>query len=246
MKAVGIVGVVVGALLALPASGVAQYRDHDRYHDDDEEWGPPKAEFFIQGNVAVPVGEFQSFVDLGGGLGLGGLAYLNRDRTAALRLDGQFVVYGSEEFRTPLSPTIPFVDVDVRTTNYIVSLGVGPQIFLGQGSIRPYVFGTAGFAYFGTQTSVSGSQDVEAFASTTNFDDITLALTGGGGMSVRLSDGENPVSLDMSASYQRNGLTEYLTEGDLYELPGGGWAVDPILSETNLVTYRVGVSIGIR
>ncbi|NNF29117.1 MAG: hypothetical protein HKN73_17970, partial [Gemmatimonadetes bacterium] len=53
-------------------------------------------------------------------------------------------------------------------------------------------------------------------------------------------------ALDLSATYQRNGLTEYLTEGDLFELPGGGWGVDPVLSETNLMSYRVGVSIGLR
>ena len=246
MKAVGIMGALFGALLALPTGGAAQYYDDDRRDYHDEEWGPPGAELFIQGNVALPVGEFHDFVDVGGGAALGAIVHLNRSRTAAFRLDGSFVVYGSESFRTPLSPTVPFVDVDVRTTNYILSLGLGPQIFLGTGPLRPYIFGTAGFAYFGTTTSVSGTHEIESFASTTNFDDFTLALTGGGGISVQLSHGENPVALDLSASYQRNGLTEYLTEGDLYELPGGGWAVDPILSETNMVTYRVGVSIGIR
>ena len=237
-------------LMTLPAGAAAQHEDYDDFEDedyyDDEDWGPTKGEFFLFGTAAVPVGEFQSFVDLGGGVGVGGLAYLNRDHSLAFRLEGTFVVYGSETFSTPLSPTVPFVDVDVRTTNYIASLGVGPQVFLGTGALRPYVFGTAGFSYFATQSSASGTHDIEPFASTTNFDDFTLALSGGGGFAVDLSQGEHPVSLDLSATYQRNGLTEYLTKGDLIELPGGGWTVDPIRSETNLVTYRVGVSIGIR
>ena len=185
-------------------------------------------------------------MDLGGGFGGGLLLYLTPERNVAFKLDGTMVIYGSESFRTPLSPTVPFVDVDVRTTNYIASVGIGPQIYLGTDDLRPYIFGTVGFSYFATQSSVSGTHEVESFASTTNFDDMTLALTGGGGLAVQLSHGEHPVSLDMSASYQRNGLTEYLTEGDLYELPGGGWAVDPVLSETNLMTYRLGVTIGIR
>lgn len=235
-----------GVMLALPGQAMGQYNGYDEGDYDDVEWGPPRAEVFFYGTAAVPVGEFQTFVDLGGGAGMGVLAYLTPERNVALKLDGTFVVYGSDSFRTPLSPTIPFVDVDVRTTNYIASLGVGPQVYLGSGNLRPYVFGTAGFSYFATQTSVSGTHDVEEFASTTNFDDLTLALSGGAGLSVQLSHGKNPVALDFSATYQRNGLTEYLTEGDLFELPGGGWGVDPVLSETNLMSYRVGVSIGMR
>ncbi|MDH3224186.1 MAG: hypothetical protein OEO23_10765 [Gemmatimonadota bacterium] len=236
-----------GLSLLAPERAWAQY-DRNRGHLDDQvdEWGPPRAELLLYGTLAVPVGEFQSFVNLGGGGGMGLLAFITPDRNVALKLDGTFVVYGSESIRVPLSPTIPFVDVDVRTTNYIASLGVGPQVYLSTGSLRPYVYGTVGFSYFATQTSVSGTNEVEDFASTTNFDDFTLALTGGGGLSVQLSRGEHPVALDFSAGYQRNGLTEYLTEGDLIELPGGGWAVDPIRSETNLMSYRIGVSIGVR
>lgn len=242
----GVFALAAGLLAALPAQLAAQRDRYGDEWDDDRDWGPPRAELLLYADLAVPVGEFENFVDLGGGGGLGVLLYLTPERSAALRLDGTFVVYGSESFRAPLSPTIPFVDVDVRTTNYIASLGVGPQIFLSTGGLRPYLFGTVGFSYFATQTSVSGSNDTDSFASTTNFDDVTLALSGGGGLAVQLSHGEHPVSLDLSASYQRNGLTEYLTEGDLYETPGGGWAVDPVLSETNLMSYRVGVSIGLR
>ena len=78
---------------------------------------------------------------------------------------------------------MPFVDVDVRTTNSILSAGLGPQVYLGSGSLRPYVFGTVGFSYFVTSTGVSGTNFDEEFASTTNFDDFNLALTGGGGLS---------------------------------------------------------------
>lgn len=249
VRGMGVFSVAAAMVLAaLPASLAAQRgdrgRDWDEYDRDD--WGPPRTELLLSLNLARPTGEFQSFVDLGGGGGVGLLVHLTDQRNVALRVDGTFVVYGSDSFRAPLSPTIPFVDVDVTTTNFIASMGVGPQVFLSDGGLRPYVFGTAGFSYFATQTSVSGSNDSESFASTTNFDDMTLALSGGAGLAIQLSHGEHPVSLDLSASYQRNGLTEYLTEGDLYETPGGGWAVDPVLSETNLMSYRVGVSIGLR
>ena len=238
---IALAGAVALAGLALPANAMGQ-----RYDGRRDDWKPIRGEVFLYGYVAVPVGEFHDYVDLGGGGGIGGLLYLNDQRSAALRVEGNFVVYGTESIRTPLSPTVPFVDVDVRTTNSILSMGVGPQIYLGNGSLRPYFFGTVGFSYFFTETGVSGTNQDEAFASTTNFDDFTLSLAGGGGLSVGLREGENPVSLDLSASYQHNGLTEYLTRGDLRRLPRGGWTASPILSDANLITYRVGVSIALR
>ena len=187
-------------------------------------------------------------MNLGVGTGLGGLVFLDERGFAAIRVEGSFVVYGHESHRTSLSPTVPFVDVDVSTTNSILAMGVGPQVYLGSGPLRPYFFGTAGFSYFITETSVSGDRYDEPFASTTNFDDFSLALAAGGGLSVSLREGDNPISLDLAALYQHNGLTEYLTDGaeNLHALPRGGWRASPVVSDANLVTYRVGVSLGTR
>lgn len=236
--------VAVLGCLALPTTGASQYVD--RRYDRGNDGRPIRGEVFFFADVAVPVGDFGSHVDLGGGGGMGGLLYLDEGRSVALRAEGSFLIYGSESVRVPLSTTVPFVDVDVRTTNSIVSAGIGPQIQMGNGSVKPYVYGTVGFSYFVTESGVRGSNNAEEFASTTNYDDFTLALTGGGGVSVTLRDGENPVSLDFSASYRHNGLTEYLTNGDLRRLPRGGWIADPIVGDANLMTYRVGVSIGLR
>ena len=245
------------AMLTMPMSGAAQT------HDDDYGgfWSDPQGEFFLYGHVAVPVGEFQSHVDLGGGAGLGGVLFLNRDRMAALRVEGNILVYGSQSYNAPLSTTIP-IDVRVQTTNSIASAGIGPQIYLTRGALRPYVFGTFGFSYFVTETSVRGHGDEEPFASSINFDDFTMALNAGGGLSVEVYRGEVSVALDFSASFQRNGLAEYLVKGD----PGHGrldwdrWyrdtrrnrgradrdlVGDPIVSDANLVTYRIGVSLGV-
>jgi hypothetical protein len=225
--------VLVSALLGTPVIATAQS-------------GPNRiaGEGFLWGQLAAPLGEFHDNVGLGGGGGLGGLLYLGDQRYAALRAEGSFIIYGSETLRRPLSPTVPFVDVDVETTNSILAAGVGPQIFLANGPIRPYIYGTVGLSYFVTQTSVKGDHDDEPIASTTNFDDLNLSLSGGGGLSVRVHEGDVSVNLDLSAVYNHNGLAEYLAEGGLRELRGGRWVADPIASNANLVTYRVGITIG--
>jgi hypothetical protein len=238
------------AVLAASADATAQrYDDRDRGF-----WDDPQAEFYMYGHVAVPVGEFQSHVELGAGAGLGAAIFVDRDRRAALRIDGSLVVYGSDSYDAPLSSTIP-VDVRVTTTNSIASVGVGPQVYLAQGAIRPYVFGTFGLSYFVTETNVRGHGEEEPFASSINFDDFNMALNGGGGLSIEVYRGDASVAVDFSASYQRNGIAEYLVKGDLgrgrwdrwYRDTRGrrGVPYDPIISDANLITYRVGVSIGV-
>ena len=232
--------ILAGALallgLASPERGTAQ-----------DGWDNLKGEAFGYLNLAAPIGDFRSHVDLGGGAGFGGVLFLGNNRLAGLRAEGSFIIYGAETARVPFSTTVRFVDVDERTTNSILSAGLGPQIYLGSGPIRPYLYGTVGFAYFVTSTSVSAMYEDEPIASTTNFSDFQLALTGGGGLSVEIRGGQNPLSLDLSASYQHNGLTEYLANGadNLKQGRGGRWSAHPIQSDANLMTYRVGVSVGV-
>ncbi len=199
--------------------------------------------FGISGVLARPVGEFQDFVDWGGGIDLYGV--VNLPGPVGIRIDGSFLSYGHESFQQPLSNTIQRVTVDVDTDNLIASLGVGPQLTLGHGALRPYVYGTVGFSYFATVSSVSGTADPDAFASSTNYDDVTAALTAGGGLLLRISRGEHPVSLDLSVQKTYNGETTYLREGSILESPDGSISFIPIRSETNLVTFRIGVAIGV-
>jgi len=112
-----------------------------------------------------------------------------------LRAEGSVLVYGAETQRVPLSPTVPFVDVDMETTNDILSAGLGPQINVGAGPARLDAYGTVGFAYFSTSTSVKGLYEDEPIASTINFDDFRLSLAGGGGIAFRIAggDGQHPL-----------------------------------------------------
>jgi hypothetical protein len=208
---------------------------------------PVRGEFGGGLVLAVPVGEFGEYVDLGGGISAFAVLYVDDQETIGLRVSGSWLIYGSNTVRVPLSPTVPFVDVDVTTQNWIGSLGFGPQIVLGHGAVRPHLHGSVGFSYFATTTSVEGSHSSGPFASTTNFDDFTFALEGGGGLRIALVERRsNPLSLDLGTSFLRHGLTDYLREDGLVEAPGGGVEVRPIRSRTSLAKFYVGVSYGMR
>ena len=237
------VAVALGLVGAVPGEGEAQAGQ--QYAATN--LSPVRGEIVFYGDLALPVGEFRDNVDLGGGGGLAGVWLLDNHGMLGLRLDGAFVLYGYQSERRPFSLTVPEVAVDVRTTNYIVSGGVGPQVYLATGPVRPYVYGTVGVAYFATESTVSGEGwDDDDIASSTNLHDTSLALSGGGGLSIRIANRANPVSLDLGASYQHNGETEYLTSG--LPVPGANRRryFAPLLSETNMVVFRVGVTLGMR
>ncbi len=230
-RAIALAAVALALVTSQADGQVFRRHEHDR-------------RFFIGGGVliAVPQGEFDNYVDTHPGAGAYVLYNFDRHGNFGLRLDGSWVIYGRETVVRPLSETIQRVWVDVTTENEIYSLLVGPQATLWTGAVRPFVNGGIGFSYFATTSSVSGTRDFEEFAGTTNFDDFTFAWSSGGGLWVGVS---RSVSLSFSANYVHNGQVRYLREGSIREANDGSIFFRPIESETNLLVFQIGVSIGV-
>lgn len=197
---------------------------------------------------AAAVGEFADYIDAGVGLGADFEWPVQPDSWLALRADLGWMLYGSETTEVCFQSTGCLVTLELSTTNNIFFLGAGPQLGPPTGTIRPYLNATGGLAYFATTSSVRGDDSNENFASDTNFDDITLAWTAGGGLMIQVARGRTPVAIDLGAAYHGNGAVEYLTEGDISPNPQPGQP--PILdvnrSDANFVSFRLGVTVGFR
>lgn len=206
----------------------------------------PQFYFGVQGQYARPVGEFRDYVKHGGGINVNFALPIPRGGAFSLRADGGFIVYGSETREVCFSQTVGCrILLELTTTNSIGYLNIGPQLMLPDGPVRPYVNAAIGGSYFGTSSSVSGTDaNEDDFASTTNFDDITFAWTGGGGILISLSRGRTPVLLDLGMRYHGNGEAEYLKKGDITDNPDGTLTINPTRSEANLLTFKLGVQIG--
>ena len=231
------------ALLLIPLTLGAQRRGR---HDDDVFRRYPRGEFGLSGVYGLPSGEFRDYVRQG--WGVDGYFRWNVDRSGILsfRLDGGYLGYGRESKRVPLSSTIGGrILVDLTTSNNIVDVGLGPQLTTPDGPIRPYVNAAGTFSYFFTESSVEGSNNEQAFANTTNFDDYTFGWAAGGGVLVPLGVRQD-VMLDLGVRYRANGNVRYLTKGGIEDLPDGGIRLHPINSDANIVAFRVGVSVPIR
>jgi hypothetical protein len=197
-------------------------------------------------SYGVPVEAFHDYVKQG--FGLDGFFRWNGDPKGvlSLRVEGGFLQYGSETKRVPLSPTLGRIRVDLTTSNNIVWFGIGPQLTLPLPGFRPYVNAAAGFSYFFTESSVDGSNDSYDFANTTNYDDGTFAWGSGAGLLIPFRTRSGEVALDLGIRFHGNGEVRYLKKGSIEDLPGGAIRLNPIQSEANLLTYRVGVSFSIR
>jgi len=236
-------------LLAAPLAAMAQDKRPADERPQRIRGGPDGSIGYAGGSLALalPVGDFRNYVSVGGGINGFVAMKLARDGAASIRLDGTFLIYGSDTYRTQLSPTIPQVNVDVTTSNLIFGMAVGPQLMRPSGAVRPYVSGGVGFSYFATVSSVSGTHDVEPFAESTNFDDFTLAWRGAAGLLIQVGRGRTPIWLDFSGHFVRNGMTRYLRPGGIDVDPiTNGLIIDPVESETAFWLVHAGVTFGIQ
>jgi opacity protein-like surface antigen len=228
--------------LALGLSAASQAR---------AQYEPPTREptpWYVGGSltVASPRGAFGDNVDAGFGIDGHVIYRLDADGLVGLRLDAGGVIYGDEHRRVPFSNTVGGrVNLDLNTTNNIGFVGVGPQIGVPNGRLRPYANGYVGVSYLFTESSLKGTSSSESFASSTNYSDATFSYGAGAGLYVPLRRGPAPISLDLGVRYHDNGRARYLREGDITDNPDNTITVHPRYTDTDLLSFHLGVSVGV-
>lgn len=193
--------------------------------------------------VTEPKGDFARNTNNGFGVGGYVLGSLDRHQIINLRGDFSFVTYANSRRRIPLSGTGGLIQLDLRTSSNIVSVVGGPQLLGPSGVFTPYATALGGFSVFWTESTVEGSQNVNTpFASTTNSSDFVWAYGGAVGAYLRLTNGRNPVRLDLGARFLRHDDVRYLTDERVREAYENDRPVDPARGRADFVTYYVGVN----
>lgn len=251
-----IAGLALGSMIWLPADGVAQDRRprprddgdrHGRFDGHDHEYRRGSRVQLGGGFVFVaPQGVFGDFVDDGWGVDLNVVYGLDPSNVIGLRFDAGWVRYGSEHVGAPLFPGTGRVLLDVGTHNNIAMFGIGPQIQVPAGPIRPYINGFVGMGYFYTESSLhDGYYYYDEFHRTTNFDDVSFGYGGGGGLALLLGRGRTPLSVNFDVQYRKYDDTEYLVEGSIWDDGFGGAVISPLFSDVEMLHFSVGLSVGL-
>lgn len=194
--------------------------------------------------AADAVGDLGTVVDQGFGLQLGAGLPMAADGLLRLRADVGFVVYGHE--RSYYCGISCRVASELTTTNNILFAGIGPELALSSGPVQPYVYGSAGVSYFVTSSSLDDHDGYGPYLQTTNYSDTVYGLKYGGGIRLRVGGHDKPVFMDLAVERHDNGVANYLTRGDIVDNPDGSVTLYPNRSDADLVTFRVGVAIGMR
>ena len=193
-----------------------------------------------------PQGAFSRNVGLGYGLDGAYLLRLDRAGVWSLRVNAGIIGYGHESRRTALSESVGGrVQIDVKTTNYIAPMSIGPQLTWPTGAFRPYVNAGVGGQAFFTESHLESTNDRTAFASTTNHSSFAASWVAGGGVYMPVYAGRTSVQLDMGLQYLGGARARYLAPGSITDLPDAQIAVTPLESATHLVIVRFGARVGL-
>ena len=177
-------------------------------------------------------------LEFSGGMPVAGRGHLR------LRGDLGFVVYGMEEIQYCAFGCRVYSEL--TTTNSILWAGVGPEVVLARGPVQPYVHASAGVSYFVTSSSVDDRDGWGPYLETTNYSDAVFGWKFGGGLRFRVGNGRKPVFVDLALERHDNGIVNYLTKGDIVDEADGSITLYPNRSDADLMSFRLGVTIGMR
>lgn len=233
-RSISALGLLLPLLLAAPLASQEHEREATRF-------SAGAALLFARGQ-----GDFRAVAEDAFGASAHGRMRIDEAGWLSLRTDLGFAIYGSEEQRVPLSSSVGGrITVDLTTTNSLFYLTVGPHLELPYGPVRPYLTGGLGFVHLVTSSALSGDRSNESFASTRHLGDQAFSKVAAVGLRVPITRGATAVSVDVGAHYQDNSRAAYLGEGDIEDRPDGSIAFTPRRTETELVRFQLGVSIGI-
>ncbi len=219
---------------------------------------PSRFSFGVDAVAMDPRGPFGRNVT-GTGFGVGAHALFRVDPLGilALRVDAAGAQYGSERDQLSTSPYYGGfggrVALDVNTRNSLSWIGIGPELAVPIGPIRPYVNGSIAYARFSTVSDLEGEgydafgnyQSRRRLASSENQDDGTSARSAGAGVYIPVGPPSWLANAHLGVRYYDGAEADYLREGSITDNADGSVSFTPLRSRTPFVSYQVGLSVAL-
>jgi hypothetical protein len=203
----------------------------------------------ISGLYGQPLGQFGDNVRHG--FGLDGMGTIGLDTRGIFSLKAELGWIRLDRKSEPfiVDNGFDFVELESETTSGVLTLGIGPQLAVPFGPLRPYVGGTVGFARFATNTSInvpadeSNTGQKETLYEETVSSDFILSLTASGGIRFELPFMGRGILGDLGVRWHRNGEAEYVS-GEGVQYNGSGTpTITPTRSEADFLVYRLGIVV---
>jgi len=206
----------------------------------------------LAGIVGQPLGDFGRNVSNGFGLDGMGTAGLDSRGIISVRAQLGWMQYSRKTESFFVQSAFGLYELESETKSGVLTLGVGPQLMVPEGPVRPYVAGTIGFSRFSTETAInvpatsSNSGTKETLDQQTVSSDFILSLAGAAGVAFHLSIfGNSGVLGDLGVRYHHNGLAKYVSSNGVQYNGSGTATITPTTSEADFIVYRIGVVVPI-
>lgn len=191
-----------------------------------------------------PQGELARRVGLGYGANGSVLFRLDDKGWLSLRGDIGAVQYGDASREVDLGdPQIDGLRFRVNTTNYIMPIGLGAQVTLPSGLVRPYLNAGVAAQVFFTETELRSDRAGSNIASTTNRSDGVASMMVGGGLYFVLPIRSRSVLIDAGVQYLDGGRASYLVPTATNDATGRPSFVG-VSSGAHLMVIKLGARIG--
>ena len=203
----------------------------------------------VAGVYGQPLGQFGDNVRRG--FGADGFGTLGIDARGIFSLRGEvgYIRYNRRSEFFVVNTGFGLAELESETTSGVLTMGVGPQLMLPEGLIRPYIGGTVGFARFATNTSINVPSDQsstgqkESIYDETVSSDFILSLAAVGGVAFQLNFLGRGVLADLGVRWHRNGEAEYVSSEGVFYSGTGQPSITATRSEADFLVYRLGIVI---
>ncbi|HKH91433.1 MAG TPA: hypothetical protein VKA54_06505 [Gemmatimonadaceae bacterium] len=203
----------------------------------------------VAGVYGQPLGQFGENVRRG--FGADGFGTLGIDSRGIFSLRGEigYIRYNRRSEFFVVNTGFGLAELESETTSGVLTMGVGPQLMLPEGAIRPYIGGTVGFARFATNTSINVPSDQsstgqkESIYDETVSSDFILSLAAVGGLAFQLNFLGRGVLADLGVRWHRNGEAEYVSSEGVFYSGTGQPSITATRSEADFLVYRLGIVI---
>lgn len=205
--------------------------------------GVASTEISVGAVGARPGGEFRETMGDGYGVALRSVQWLNALPWLGLRLDGGLLLQDMEREGLPTSGE-GSDDVDLVTSNTLLFLGMGPQVGMTHGAVRPYAHAFGGVHYLVTDAAYQsnvGDRPLEFGG--TSFEDMAWAFGGGAGVTVPLGRGRRAAALDLGATYRFGGEATFV-RGAVIAVGPNTVAGDLVEGRTDMLVVHLGLTFG--
>jgi hypothetical protein len=207
----------------------------------------------VSGLYGQPLGVFADNVRRG--FGLDGMGTIGLDTRGIFSLKGElgYIWYNRKSEPFIANTGFDYIELESETSSGVLMMGVGPQLAVPFGPIRPYAAGTVGFVRFATNTSIvlpsdqSSTGQKETLDQQTVSSDFILSLAGAAGIAFHLpAFGRTGAMVDLGARYHHNGLASYVSSDGVQYNGTGTPTIVATTSEADFIVYRIGVIVPIR